>query len=87
MAVKISDKLAQGAALPRGDWHGVIPRTQVVPAKNGRKAPYRCRPRRRQGRTVLPSPGTASSGDGDADPAALIYALSKRPPCCNRSSF
>lgn len=46
--MRVSEKLARGATLPQGSWHGVNPRTQVVPAKKGRKAPYRRQPRRKR---------------------------------------
>lgn len=42
----LSKKLAQGQALPRGHWHGVDPRTKVVPAKKGKQAPYQRKSRR-----------------------------------------
>lgn len=46
--MRVSDRLAQGASLPRGSWRGVNPQTQVVPAKKGQKAPYRRQPRRKR---------------------------------------
>ena len=45
--VKLSEKIAQGYALPRGDWQDVDPRTKIVPPKRGKHAPYRRQPRRK----------------------------------------
>ncbi len=44
--MKVSEKVEQGQSLPRGSWHGVDPRTKVVPAKKGQKAPYSRQSRR-----------------------------------------
>lgn len=50
--MKVSEKLAQGRSLPRGTWHGVDPRTKVVPARKGQSAPYRRHDRRRRDELV-----------------------------------
>lgn len=46
--MKTSDRLRRGQRLPRGSWQGVHPRMRVIPARKGRKAPYRRQPRRRK---------------------------------------
>lgn len=60
--MRVSEKIAQGAVLPRGSWHGVDPRTQVVPAKKGRKAPYRRQPRRKQDAALRSQDGGRAGG-------------------------
>ncbi len=45
--MRTHDYLRQGGTLPRGSWRGTDPRTKVVPAKKGQKAPYRRQPRRK----------------------------------------
>lgn len=47
MTVKLSEKIAQGYALSRGNWEDVDPRTKVVPPKRGKQAPYRRQTRRK----------------------------------------
>ena len=46
--MRVSEQLRDGASLPREDWRGMDPRTRVVPAKKGRKAPYQRQARRRR---------------------------------------
>ena len=60
--MRVSEHLAQGQKLPRGDWHGVDPRVRVVPAKKGQTAPYRRKPRRQGERRILG--GAANERDG-----------------------
>ena len=59
--MRVSEHLAQGRPLPRGDWHGVDPRTHVVPAKKGRSAPYRRQPRRQGDRPERNAEGRGRS--------------------------
>lgn len=50
--MNVSQKVVQGQPLPRGSWRGVDPRTKVVPAKKGTKAPYRRQSRRKGNRAA-----------------------------------
>ena len=48
--MKISEQLAQGRSLPRASWGTLDPRTQIVPAQKGGRAPYHRKPRRQADR-------------------------------------